>query len=93
MSFDLHNFKPGDYDLLPDDGTREQWNEAVPQGPNILVFIYPRAGKVFMEFAKNLLDHVNPYTKRRWADEETIALWEMFNENLFVRDFAFGKPT
>ncbi|MBN1556492.1 MAG: hypothetical protein JXA11_17255, partial [Phycisphaerae bacterium] len=92
MSFENDDFKPGDYDLLPDDGTREVWNQAIENNckPEFLVFVYPRAAQVFMQFAKNLLDHVNPYTQRRWADEETIALWEVFNENLFVRDFAFG---
>lgn len=100
MQFDRLSppFKPGDYDLLPDDGTREQWNEVVREDadrrwrlPNNLVYVYPRAGKIFMEYAKNVLDHVNPYTGRRYGDEETIALWEIFNENLFVQDFAFGN--
>ncbi len=92
MQFDRGRarFKPADYDLLEDDGTREQWNQATRHAVDTLVYVYPRAKLVFMEFAKNLLDHVNPYTQRRWGDEETIALWEVFNENLFVRNFAFG---
>lgn len=99
MQFDRlkPSFTPADYDLLPDDGTREQWNEVINgpdkrwTRPNNLVYVYPRAGKIFMEYAKNVLDHVNPYTGKRYGDEETIAIWEIFNENLFVQDFAFGN--
>ncbi len=84
MSWGVH-FTPADYDLMPDDGTREQWKEAIKEDPGMLVYISDRAGRVHMEFAKRLLDHVNPYTGKRYGDEETIALWEMFNETLSVR--------
>lgn len=82
-------FKPGDYDLLPDDGTRDQWNEALKIDDGLLVYFYDRAGKVYMEYAKNILEHVNPYTGKRYADEEAIAMWEMFNEFGFLRTFGF----
>ncbi len=84
MSWGTH-FKPADYDLMPDDGTRDQWKEAIEKDPGTLVYVSERAGRVQMEFAKRLLDHVNPYTGKRYGDEETIALWEMFNETLSVR--------
>lgn len=86
------HFKPADYDVMPDDGTREQWNEAIKEDPGMLVYVSERAGRVQMEFAKRLLDHVNPYTGKRYGDEETIALWEMFNETLSVRTLmmSFG---
>jgi hypothetical protein len=85
MGWGAH-FTPADYDLMPDDGTREQWKEAIKQDPGMLVYVSDRAGRVQMEFAKRLLDHVNPYTGKRYGDEETIALWEMFNETLSVRN-------
>jgi hypothetical protein len=78
---------PADYDILPDDGTREEWNQAIETvGTPYLIYLSERAGRVHMEFAHRLLDHVNPYTGKRYGDEEAIALWEMFNETLVLRD-------
>jgi len=80
-----------DYDLMPDDGTRDQWNQAIEtiSTPH-LIYLSERAGRVHMEFARRLLDHVNPYTGKRYGDEETIGLWEMFNETLVVRDLIMA---
>jgi len=85
-------FQPVDYDLLPDDGTREEWL-AMSQEASVpyLVYIDDRAEKVFQQFAANVLNHVNPYTGKRYADEETIALYEIFNEDGFVEQ-TLAKP-
>lgn len=75
----------GDYDVMPDAGDRERWLEmagTVP--PAHLVYIDERAERAHQEFARSLLEHVNPYTDRRYADEEAIGLYEIFNENSFV---------
>jgi hypothetical protein len=85
FSFDRREFKPGDYDLLPDDGTRDEWTALIKEdGAYSLVYLDRRAEKVFETFARNVLDHVNPYTGLRYADDPAIALYEVFNENGFV---------
>ena len=38
------------------------------------------------QFCKDLLNHVNPHTKRRYADEPAIACIEINNENTMIRD-------
>ncbi|HEX8343904.1 MAG TPA: hypothetical protein VF657_04060, partial [Actinoplanes sp.] len=40
----------------------------------------PRVIAAFKEYVRNLLDHVNPYTGRRYADEPTVMSWELGNE-------------
>jgi len=87
MQFDRawSNFKPGDYDVLPDDGTRSEWEEMIKQlGPGMLVYIDERSEKAHQEHARSVLEHYNPYTGYRYADDPVIGLWETFNENSFV---------
>jgi hypothetical protein len=94
MQFDMLHSKylPGDYDVLPDNGRRAQWNALIKEriSRSHLVYVNERAAKVHMEYAKSMLNHINPYTGKRWGDEETFALWEVFNESLFVRAFTHG---
>jgi hypothetical protein len=78
------SFSSGDYDVLPDDGTRKEWEELIKIGPTQLVYIDERAERVHQEFARALLEHVNPYTGQRYADDPTIGIWETFNENTFI---------
>ena len=97
-------FVEADYDVMPEpsaeaaaaglDGPREEWKELIKEsGPNYLVYFDERSERVHQEFAKSLLEHVNPYTGRRWADEEAVGLWELFNENAFVEWAISEQPT
>ncbi len=93
LSFDIsRRFAPGDYDVLPDEGDRDRWLEMARKiSVKFLVYIDDRAERAHQEFARSLLEHVNPYTGKRYADEEAIALYEIFNENQFVSR-ALAKP-
>ncbi len=93
FSFDVNRgFMPSDYDVLPDDGTRSEWEQLIQEGGvPFLVYIDGRAERVFHKYAQNVLNHVNPYTGRRYADEETIGLYEVFNENAFIED-VLSRP-
>jgi hypothetical protein len=88
MMFDRlrHGFVPGDYDVLPDDGTRKEWEKLIKIGVGHLVYIDGRAEKAHQEFVRALLEHINPYTGYRYADDPTIGIWETFNENTFVEN-------
>ncbi|MBN2311343.1 MAG: beta-galactosidase [Candidatus Hydrogenedentes bacterium] len=84
-------FLPEDYDILPDDGTREAWIDAASKaGTNYFPYIDARAEAIHHAFARNILEHMNPHTGKRYADEEAIAVYEIFNETLLVRELVFG---
>ena len=42
-------------------------------------------------YARDLLTHVNPYTKTRYADEPAVALVEINNENALLQDWWGGR--
>jgi hypothetical protein len=86
-------FLSADYDVMPDDGTRKQWLKMGAETGYLAIYVDPRAEKVFQEFARNILEHVNPYTGKRYADEEAIGLYELTNEDCFVEEaLARGLP-
>ncbi|MCE0496492.1 MAG: beta-galactosidase [Methylacidiphilales bacterium] len=49
-----------------------------------LLYFDDRTQKVFKANATAFLNHVNPYTGKRYAEEEAVAVWEVQNENGFV---------
>jgi len=50
----------------------------------LLLYFDDRTQKVFKANATAFLNHVNPYTGKRYAEEEAVAVWEVQNENGFV---------
>jgi len=80
---------PGDYDILPNDGHRSEWNSMVSKNSlKNLIYLDDRAQAVHTAYCKAILNHVNPYTGKTYADEEAIALYEITNENGFLSDFT-----
>ena len=49
----------------------------------ILVPVHAGAYENWKQFSRSLLDHVNPYTQRRYADEPALAWLSMINEGNF----------
>ena len=49
-----------------------------------LMYFDPRLMEIYRRQVINLLNHVNPYTGKRYAEEEAIAVWELNNEEGFV---------
>ena len=93
FSFSRGGLVPGDYDVMSDDGTRDPWAKAAAETGHYLMYVDERAQKAFQEYARNILEHVNPYTGKRYADEEAIGLYEIINENSFVEEvLARGLP-
>ena len=50
----------------------------------IMVPVHPGAWENWKSFTKTLLDHVNPYTKLRYADDPALAWLSMINEGMFA---------
>lgn len=53
------------------------------------VYVNDRAYENYKAFARALLDHRNPYTKLRWADDPAVAWLSLMNEDC-PGNFIFG---
>ncbi len=63
----------------------KEWKAAVKKDDNpSFDYIDERLWKVRLRHAKNVLDHRNPYTGTRYAEEESIALIEINNERALI---------
>ena len=43
------------------------------------------------KYARDLLTHVNPYTKTAYTDEPAVAFVEINNENALFAEWGWGK--
>ncbi|HVJ47478.1 MAG TPA: hypothetical protein VM511_13895, partial [Luteolibacter sp.] len=79
----------------------EAWKAAVKEMPGSadaggsanfrrLAFVDERAKQARLRHAVNFLNRVNPYTGKRYAEEEHIAVWELDNELGIVRHLLEG---
>ena len=79
-----------------------QWKQAIQEeltktkriDPLFMMLLYfdERTQEVFRLQASAFLNHVNPYTGKRYAEEENIAVWQVQNENGFVYKLLQGAP-
>ena len=51
----------------------------------------PRSIALQRDYARDLLTHVNPYTKARYADEPAVCLVEINNENALLHEWWTGQ--
>jgi hypothetical protein len=54
----------------------------------ILVPVYDAAFQNWKQFSRALLDHVNPYTGKRYADDPALAWLSLINEGNFTNFFS-----
>jgi hypothetical protein len=54
----------------------------------ILVPVHPGAWENWKQFSRTLLNHVNPYTHHRYADDPSLALVSLINEGNFGNFFS-----
>ncbi|HET6891380.1 MAG TPA: hypothetical protein VFH31_09780, partial [Pyrinomonadaceae bacterium] len=54
-------------------------------------YLSPAYEAMLVQHIKNFLNHVNPYTGRKYADEPVFAGWELMNESHFV-SCVFSAP-
>lgn len=63
--------------------------DKIPGLGKVTVYFEPKMIELQKNYARDLLNHVNPYTKQRWADDPVFALIEINNEDTLVGE-AFG---
>ncbi len=56
-----------------------------------LLYFDERTQKVFKANASAFLNHVNPYTGKRYAEDEAAAVWQVQNENGFAMKVLQGE--
>ena len=56
-----------------------------------LTYFDPQLIFLQKEYAHQLLDHINPFTGNRYADEPVIGLIELVNENSLLESWVSGR--
>jgi hypothetical protein len=51
----------------------------------------PKLIELQKQYAKDLLTHFNPYTRKRYADDPAIAIIEITNENSLIKSWESNK--
>jgi hypothetical protein len=96
----------GTKELLADDGWLAKetgadaadwaaWKEAVTSAPathKLCEYFDERLQAIRMRHAANFLNHRNPYTGKRYSEEECIFMYEIWNENGFLKWCLEGSP-
>lgn len=49
------------------------------------IYFDPRFQRLKLQHAGNLLNHLNPYTGKKYGEDEAIAVYEMWNEQGFMK--------
>lgn len=70
----------------------EERNQRLPHYAKGLDKVNPTMLAMQRDYARDILTHVNPYTKLRWADDPVIALVEINNENTLLNLDADSLP-
>lgn len=65
----------------------------IEDGLKIVAHFDPRIKQLHKQYIRQLLTHVNPYTKLRWLDDPALALMEVINEDsLLYEDWYHLVP-
>ena len=74
-------------------GDRVQDGVAIEDGLKIVAHFDPRIKRLHKKYIRQLLTHVNPYTRLRWLDDPALALMEVINEDsLLYEDWYYRVP-
>lgn len=72
------------------DADWKEWKEAVEKAGGSsysLGYVDDRLWKIRLRHAQNVLNHLNPYTGKKYSEEESIALIEINNEAGLVKNW------
>jgi hypothetical protein len=64
----------------------------VPHTISLLTYFDPRLREIYRRQVINLLNHVNPYTGKRYTEDESVAVWGLANEEgMPMLPLAYGQ--
>lgn len=86
-------------DLVDDPATVGAWKEAIAKlGPGntsvrgaIMKFWDPRVEALLIQRMKEVATHTNQHNGLRWADDPVFAVWEISNEEWWMRKMVGGQ--
>jgi hypothetical protein len=96
----LGSVKPEDVGILDDPGTAEAWKAAVGEWKtekeaalrrNLARAWDPRLQALGIQGMKEIATHYNKHTGLRWADDPVFAVWELSNEEWWMRRMLAGN--
>ncbi len=94
----LGDVTPDDVSILDDPATAEAWQAAIRDAGGKLKLqnnparIWdPRLETIGIQRMTNMATHYNPYTGLRWCDDPVFAVWELSNEEWWVRRMLGGS--
>jgi hypothetical protein len=91
------NVTAADVNLIDDPATAEAWKAAIGEkgrglGKKSFIAVWDaRARAKRIQRLTALANHVNQYTGRRYADEPTIVVWELVNEDWWMFNMTRGQ--
>ncbi len=90
--------KPGDVDIIDDPDTAEAWAADVAKLPrnarlsgNIANMWDARCEALVIRDMTQIATHRNRYTGLRWCDDPVFAVWELSNEEWWMRKMVGGQ--
>lgn len=89
---------PGDVDVIDDPETAAAWQAAIVEAGGFMNIRNhparvwdPRIQTLGLRRMVEIATHYNPYTGLRWADDPVIAVWELSNEEWWIRRMLAGS--
>ena len=88
---DLVKTDPADRAQWMDAVSSARWEKGIYDPWWGLHYIDERFQAIWMKHAGLFLNHVNPYTGLRYADDNNIVMWQLHNESRFIDKFMLGN--
>lgn len=88
------SIKPEDAGVINDNATEQQWKEAISalkQHKPLCHVWDPRMRAVYLREKLRVLDHYNPHTGYRYADDPVFYAWELTNEDWWFHRMKRGQ--
>lgn len=90
-----------DVEIIEDSATAEEWKAAIAETlagerkldlrHNLARVWDPRLEAIVIQRMRQNADHLNKYTGLRWSDDPVFAVWELTNEEWWVRRMVGGQ--